>query len=353
VEELHKEGEERQQALAEATTKIRALEDRLTLRGLLPQIRSHVESARWADRVGFQLRRFQGIKKSLTETSKRGSAEVLNRDFESHYEAECQALRAPRVTLDFPGREGEAKRRKLLTPGHGLEEILSEGEQKVIALADFLAEATLKPGGSPIVLDDPVTSLDHKRLQYVVDRLINLSRDRQVIVFTHDIWFAAELLARFEQAPKECFFYDVMVEGDRIGMVTRGSHPRTDTFKDRNRRIQSLIEEAQKASGVTRQALIEKGYEELRGACEVVVEKDLLQGVTERYRPNVRMMVLDQIRTELLQAAFAAIIPVFEKCCRVIASHSQPLTTLGVRPTLDELTEDWAALRKAREQYRT
>lgn len=351
AEDLRRQGDERQQALVEATVNLRELEDRLTLRGVLSGIRSHVESARWADRAGSQLRRFQAIKKGLTETSKRASGEVLNRDFERRFAAESEALRAPRVTLDFPGREGEARRRKLLTPEHGLEEILSEGEQKVIALADFLAEASLKPGRSPIVLDDPVTSLDHKRLQHVVDRLVILSRDRQTIVFTHDIWFAAELLARFEREPKDCAFYDVMVEGDRIGAVARGSHPRTDTFKDRSRRLQTLIDEAERVSGETRQALIEKGYEELRGACEIVAEKDLLKGVTERYRPNVRMAVLDQIRADRLPAAVKAIGPIFDKCCRVIASHSQPLQTLGVRPTLDGLKEDWAALRRAREEY--
>jgi len=351
ADDLRTQGEDRQRALAEESAKLRDLEDRLTLRGLLSGIRSHVESASWADRAGAQLRRFQGIKRGLTETSKRASAEVLDRDFERCFAAECEALRAPRVTLDFPGREGEARRRKLLTPGHGLEEILSEGEQKVVALADFLAEASLKRDRSPIVLDDPVTSLDHKRLQHVVDRVVALSRDRQVIVFTHDIWFAAELLARFEHEAKECAFYDVLAEDGRIGAVARGSHPRTDTFKDRSKRVQRLIDEAPMASGETRQALIEKGYEELRGTCEIVVEKDLLKGVTERYRPNVRMTVLDQIRADRLPAAVAAIGPIFERCCRMIASHSQPLSTLGVRPTLDELRQDWTTLREAREMY--
>jgi len=351
AEDLGRQGADRARSLAAESAKLRDLEDRLVLRSLLPGIRSHVTSAAWADRASAQLRRFQGIKRGLTEVSKRASAEVLDRDFERSFARECEALRAPRVTLAFPGREGEAKRRKLLTPGHGLGEVLSEGEQKVVALADFLAEASLKRDSSPIVLDDPITSLDHKRLHHVVDRLVALSRDRQVIVFTHDIWFAAELLARFEREPAECAFYDITNEDGRIGAVARGSHPRTDTFNDRKRRLQRLIDAAEAASGETRQAMVEKGYEELRGACEIVVEKDILRGVTERYRPNVRMTVLDQIRADRLPAAVAAIGPVFEHCCRMIASHSQPLATLGIRPTLDDLKRDWRALCTAREEY--
>lgn len=66
----------------------------------------------------------------------------------------------------------------------------------MIALADFLAESTLRRSASPVVLDDPVTSLDSKRLGYVVGRIVELSDERQVIVFTHNIWFTMELLAR-------------------------------------------------------------------------------------------------------------------------------------------------------------
>jgi hypothetical protein len=349
--DLRKQGAERQQALADAFEKVRDLEDRLTLREILSAVRAHVEEARWADRAGAQVKRFVGIKRSLTETSKRASAEVLHADFERRFEQECEALRAPRVRLAFPGREGEARRRKLLATEHALGEVLSEGEQKVVALADFLAEASLKRDRSPLVLDDPVTSLDHKRLQHVVDRLVALSADRQVIVFTHDIWFAAEILARFERRPRECSFYDVIAEDGRIGAIAGGSSPRTDSFNDRRKRLDRLIDEASKASGEVRAALVEKGFEELRGACELVAEKDLLKGVTERYRPNVRMTVLDQIRSERLPAAIAAIVPIFERACREIASHSQPLVTLGVRATLDDLRREWNALRQAREQY--
>ena len=348
---LRKQGEERETALAEEQARLMELQARLTLRELMPTIRDHVQAARWVDRSGAYLRSFQGIKRSLTDTAKRGSAEVMNRHFQERFREECDALCAPQVTLDFPGREGESRRRKLLTPEYGLDEVLSEGEQKAIALADFLAEATLKPDRSPIVFDDPVTSLDHKRLRHVVNRVVELSRHRQVIVFTHDIWFAAELLGCLEREPNECAFYDVTAEDQRIGLVERGSHPRTDTFNDRKRKITTLISEAAKETGETRQALVEKGYEELRGACEIVVEKDLLKGVTERYRPNVRMTVLDQIRADRLPSARRRIVQVFDSCCRFIASHSQPLVTRGVRPTLDDLKDDWKTLQDARREY--
>ena len=221
---------ERERILEETKAKLLDIESRITIRELMPVIKDYVKVVEWVKRCDLILQSFPNVKRSLTETAKSASNEVMNHHFRELFQQECESLRAPSVTLDFPGREGQSHRRKSLTPDHSISEILSEGEQKVIALADFLAEASLNPDHSPIVLDDPVTSLDHKRLSYVVNRLVDLSRNRQVIVFTHDIWFAAELLSRFELEPKECTFYNVTNEDQRIGVIERASHPRTDTF---------------------------------------------------------------------------------------------------------------------------
>ena len=349
--DLRSQGDQRQQRFVKEQGRLLALEERLRLRDLMPDIRDHVQAAQWAAHCERELQAFQRIKRSLTETAKQASDKVLNRRFQDRFQEECESLHAPSVALNFPGREGQIRRRKLLTPEHGLGEILSEGEQKVIALADFLAEAALIPDGSPIVLDDPVTSLDHKRLRHVVDRIFEISQHRQVVVFTHDIWFAAELFDRFERKPNECWFYEMTTEDQHIGLIERRSHPRTDTFRDRKRQIEDLIEQAAQEAGEKRQASIKKGYEALRGACEIVVEKDLLKGVTERYRPNVRMTVLDQIRADRLPDAIRKVLEVFDRCSRIISSHSQPQVTLAVLPTLDDLKDDWKALQDARKEY--
>ena len=78
----------------------------------------------------------------------------------------------------------------LQLPGGGIPSaILSEGEQRAIAIASFLAELKLGKGRGGIVFDDPVSSLDHRRRWEVAERLAEESQGRQVIVFTHDIYF--------------------------------------------------------------------------------------------------------------------------------------------------------------------
>lgn len=351
IADLRKQADERKKELEIESAKLRLLENRLTLQALLPEVRTYVERAQWAGRAAPLVNRTTAVLRSLTEQSKLASKELLDKDFERLFEAECNALRAPKVRLDFAGRKGQAARKKTLVSDHRLSEILSEGEQKVIALADFLAEAGLHRTTAPVVFDDPVNSLDYKRLQYVVDRVVELSATRQVIVFTHNIWFATEILSRFEKTTADCAYYGVSEAGETKGIVNRGSHPRWDTVKNLSGRVNQLLQSAGSATGEAQAALVESAYGIFRSWCEVVVEQELLAGVTQRYQPNVAMTKLPQIRPQKFAAARDIILPLFEKACRFMAAHSQPLETLSVRPTLDELKTDWAAAQQAREAY--
>ena len=113
-----------------------------------------------------------------------------------------------------------------------------------------------------------------------------------------------------------------------------------------------MIDAAEKQAGEIKAALVEKGYEELRGLSEIVVEHEMLKGVVQRYAPNVMMTKLDKINIGQLQESMAAIVPVFDKSCHYIVSHSQPLETQGIRPTLDELKADYDTVLTAREPHK-
>jgi integrase len=253
----------------------------------LPEIEHYVSEAQWVTKAGIVGRRFQAVFKSLTDASKSASERLLNQNFEKRFRRECERLRAPHVKLFFPGRQGQVTRHKSVVADHRLSEILSEGEQKVIALADFLAEVGLK-SHAPVIFDDPVNSLDYRRMDELVGRLVELSRERQVIVFTHNIWFTMELLSRFDKTSTDCSYYDVRSDGPRFGIVSKGTHPRSDTYKNLRGKLNALIQSAAKETGETQMALIEKCYEYLRSICEVLVEVELLQGVTQRYQPETK-----------------------------------------------------------------
>jgi hypothetical protein len=345
--------EDRARLLADSTAKKTLLEARLKLRELLPSIGPYVERAKWSSLADVLLRRFKGLTKTLTEASKQASEALINQDFERAFRDECRALNAPHVNLDFHGLKGRAARRKLLHPDYRLSETLSEGEQKVIALADFLAEARIRTINAPVIFDDPVTSLDYERIQEVASRLAALARERQVIVFTHNIWFAVELLERFRDARKDCAYYDIRVVDERRGVVTGGTHPRSDKPSDLKGRINGLITEAKKATGETQEALVQRAYGILRALCEVAVETEMLGGLIRRYEPNVRLTVLPDIKPVAFKEAGEKIFSVYERTCRYIEAHSQPMEQLNVvSRTAKELENDLKVVVDAIDGYK-
>lgn len=111
-------------------------------------------------------------------------------------------------------------------------------------------------------------------------------------------------------------------------------------------KINGTIQAARQQEGEARDALVRVGYGWLRSWCEVFTETELLQGVTQRYQPNVGMTRLSQINVDRLAEIIPKVTEVFEEACRYIDGHSQPLVTLSVNPTLTNLEKRWTELQE-------
>jgi hypothetical protein len=348
VADLTAKADERKRLLEQESARLRELDARLTLRQLLPDIEKHVADAKAVSLAGLLISRFPPLLRALTEATKDASELLVNADFEKRFRDECDALKAPAVSLDFPGRKGEPARRKRVVPQHKLSEILSEGEQKVIALADFLAEATLRRTAAPIVFDDPVNSLDYRRSDHVANRIVDLAAEQQVIVFTHNIMFTVAFLEVAKKRGIPLAYYDVKADDGKVGLVSEGTSPRIDSPAAVEKKIKTAIDRAGKESGEMREMWIERGYSLLRSWCEVFVEVELLNGVARRFEHNIRLHSLPNIKIDRLDAAIKVVDEIFSKSCRVTEAHSQALESLGVRPMLDDLKADFQKLVEAR-----
>lgn len=312
-------------------------------------IEAYVRDAKQADRLTLLAKPMPGLLCAVTGLAKTASDQMINESFDTLFSEECVALRAPTLDIEFVGRQGRAQRRKVLTGKHKPSTVLSEGEQKVLAMADFLAEARLAGITAPVIFDDPVSSLDHRRINEVAQRVTLLAETTQVIVFTHDIFFASTLLALMETSKRCAYFHITDEEGK--GKITRATGPRWDSLNNIKKNINETIQAAGSQDGDARAALVRTGYDWVRAWCEVFTETELLQGVTQRYQPNVRMTNLPKIKSEALPTAIETVNRIFEDACRYIDGHSQPLPTLGVSPTLAGLEAHWAELTTARTTY--
>jgi energy-coupling factor transporter ATP-binding protein EcfA2 len=314
-------------------------------------IESYVRDAKQADRLTLLAKPMPGLLRSVTGLAKTASDQMINESFDALFNEECVALRAPTLRMEFVGRQGRAQRRKVLSGKHKPSKVLSEGEQKVIAMADFLAEARLAGITAPVIFDDPVSSLDHRRINEVAQRITSLAETTQVIVFTHDIFFATTLLTLME-ATKRCSYFHITDEEGK-GQITRATGPRWDSLNNLKKNINETIQTARSQQGDARAALVRTGYDWIRAWCEVFTETELLQGVTQRYQPNVRMTNLPKIKAGALPAAIETVNRIFEEACRYIDGHSQPLASLSVSPTFTGLEAHWAELSQARTAYIT
>ena len=133
------------------------------------------------------------ITKKILELSEESITEVVRDTFTR----ETERLRLERVTIARTRADKGALLHQPKLVGAlqqvTLPRVFSEGEGTALGLAAFFTEAYLDASNSAIILDDPVTSLDHIRRGLVTARLAALAETRQVVVFTHDVSFVADL----------------------------------------------------------------------------------------------------------------------------------------------------------------
>jgi ABC-type uncharacterized transport system ATPase subunit len=127
-----------------------------------------------------------------------------------------------RVTVAGSVRKGQIVVRVKLDAKHcpdGVAQVLSDGEQRVLSMAFFLAELAVSTNRSAIVLDDPATSLDQVRCEYLAQRLAGESRERQVIVFTNDLAFLRLLQSHARSEGVSCHGQTLLRAGEEVGIV--------------------------------------------------------------------------------------------------------------------------------------
>lgn len=180
-------------------------------------------------------------------------------------------------------------------------DVLSEGEQRALALACFLAELGELGQDHGIIVDDPVSSLDHMRMQAVAERLAGeAAKGRQVIVFTHNIIFHHMLRTEARRARIACHAEWMSSLGnDRFGIIDDSQRPRQ--MKSVPERLQEIARDFQvlNDSGydhtdeVFRPPVVAL-YTQMRDTWERIVEDILFNRVVQRFRPEIMTQRLEE-----------------------------------------------------------
>lgn len=142
---------------------------------------------------------FTQVLKRITEKAKDAHEELVVVDFEARLDAEYKAL-AEKSMAAFGvmlARKGTDAAVTVLPQvgGKGIEGVLSEGEQRIHALALFFAELETCPH-SVLVFDDPISSFDYNYIANYCARLRDSAQKhpgRQIIALTHNWEFFVQL----------------------------------------------------------------------------------------------------------------------------------------------------------------
>lgn len=177
-------------------------------------------------------------------------------------------------------------------------DVLSEGEQRAIALASFLAEVRLGKGSGGIVFDDPVSSLDHVRRERVARRLALEAQERQVVVFTHDIFFLSTLMADAAVAGMAPTALTLTKTSEGFGVADASLPFAGSATKDRVgllRNKQVNCERLRKANDPSYNLHARDFYSDLRMAWERGVEEVLFNKVVQRFQRGVSTLGLGKV----------------------------------------------------------
>ena len=242
----------------------------------------------------------------------------------------------PRYQVNFFGIDTESNK------SFDVPNVLSEGEQRCVALASYLTELSIATHKSCLVFDDPVSSLDTNWRENIARRLVEETFDRQIIIFTHDLVF----LTRLQEIIRDCgipskFLY--LTRGDSAVGIVRDELPwramkiphRIDDLRQRLGKLRKIYETDEERY----HEKIRAWYSDLRATWESALEATAFAGVIGRFRNYIsqgelrKVTALDIPLAKKFQLNFSWV-------CDFVNAHDTSPATSSYVPSPDKADED-------------
>jgi hypothetical protein len=201
-----------------------------------------------------------------------------------------------RVKVETKPKKGVAFRQLKLEVESGViprgatpDTVLSEGEKRAVALADFLTEVDLDTASGGIVLDDPVTSLDLEWVSAISSLIVNEAKNRQVVVFTHNLPFIHYLknYSKDQGTDIQMHWIKRGEHDDLPGYVYANNSPALESDYKTTHKANQHYKKAMKSSPADQEVALKQGFGALRTTYEAFIVFTLLAGVVVRWDERV------------------------------------------------------------------
>lgn len=322
--------------------------DKTKVLDLMPTITAYIEYLKWdsvAEKSKIKNRGITNKQKELFE-------KYVTDDYLQAFEEECKKLNANfDVEIISRGSNGQTLK-KLQIRGTAPGKVLSEGEQRAISIANFLTEVRMDSRNVGIVFDDPVCSLDHKRRSLIVNRLLEETVNRQVVIFTHEITFFMELKTEAER--KGITFEQETIRnycnepGDISPIIPWQGMTVKDRIKKLNNDLQGIVSLYNAGDMDTYYYRAKEWCELLRESWERAVEEILFNDAIQRYNPCVQTQRLK--KAPFTQVLYSELEQGMTDCSAWC--HDQARAINGNIPTVDDLKAYIDCFEKYCKKYR-
>ena len=326
------------------------LEHRASLSKYWEEIVAYIEKQKWAAKAEKACGSTAHITRKYNELFEKRVTERYKEIFEQLLKEMGRPLK---VRIDTKGKKGSTIKQialeteeKRIAP----DKVLSEGEKRAVAMADFLTEVTLNDASGGIVLDDPVTSLDSDWKDMVALKLADEAQRRQVVVFTHDLQFVHLINRHAELKKIKPLSHQIYRGGldDSPGHIELDYSPIQEKSYLDTARAEKYCKEAERASLSEREDRLRSGFGALRSCYEAFVVHDMFGNAVRRFAPNVSIGSLKDAYFDHL--IVEEVIAKFEFLSRYITGHL-PVDGYGIpEPTPALLAKEIQAFKELKKR---
>lgn len=341
--------------LADCKAKLAELEGQMAIAAVRPEIEKEIE----------RLMSYAALKRiqptittqPISVVSGNLARTYVTDRVKDHFVRESERLKLEHVVLGDQGSQKGKLRHKpalLGASSSSPKAVLSEGEQTAAGLAGFFTEVEFDATKSAVILDDPMSSLDHERREKAARRIVEIANDRQVIVFTHDLMFLGEIVKASDELGVTLTERAIERNGARKpGRVIDGYPWKAKDAKQRIGDLQSELERIKKAQSTMSAEDYERATSEWAGKLSETWERlvrsevafKLVDRGTTEVRPKlfrIAAKITDTDNTEF-QSGYGAT----SKWAR---RHDKSEEVNYVPPTVDEMQAELDRVKSWRER---
>ena len=287
--------------------------DKIAITKEISELKAKEWTAQQAEAIRFELKRLKDFQQyetfkrytNTTATSKKSgeiSEKIITDAYIKRFNIELLKLKAKNLKDELVKTRTDSGRplhqiqlKGLVIAGTTPNQILSDGEHRIVSLAAFLADVTGKNARTPFIFDDPISSLDQDYEWNVSTRLIELANDRQVLIFTHrlSLYSAIEDAAKKEgDAWKKAHLNQLCIE---LFNGTTGHPVSPEAWNSATKESNNILIGRLDAAKKMADAGDIPGYKihaqsictDFRKLLERTVENDLLNDIVKRHRRSV------------------------------------------------------------------